>query len=228
MTMLTLLIMSGGRKIEVKYDSSCKIRDFILDITLKFMGKATVSSEEYIVKFGDKLLNTEELLDKKLEEIELEDEDCITLLRKCSISAGGYGIDMADISNKSGLVQNYYSKNAAKWNEITKGLNVSGICQNQNCEAYNKEVDCKIGMKTINLVENADEIRCPMCNREIEPTTCTFCECEYRMEGKKKENGQTKYVRTYWKRVEKDYEYYEPSKSGIVRWLMLIIETRPL
>ena len=229
MTLLTLLIHWRERNIEVQYDSSCKIRDFISDITLKYTGKATVRKEEYIVKCNEIILNNEGTLDKKLEDIELDDYDIIELIRSYEMNAGGsYGIDMADMSNESGLVQCNYSKNAAKWNKITKGLNVSGICQNQYCEAYNKEIDCKIGMKRFNLVENADEIRCPMCNREIEPITCTFCKCEKKMERKKKENGETKNVRTDWKRVEKDYEYYEPSKSGIVRWLMLIIETRPL
>ena len=67
-----------------------------------------------------------------------------------------------------------------------------------------------------------------MCSNEIEPTTCVFCKCKYKLEGKKKINGQTSYVRTDWKRVEKDYEYYDPNKSGIVTWLMLIIETQSL
>ena len=62
-----------------------------------------------------------------------------------------------------------------------------------------------------------------MCQKEIEPMTCTFCECQYKIEGKKKIKGETIQVNTPWKRVEKDYEYYDPDKSGIVRWLKLII-----
>ena len=137
---------------------------------------------------------------------------------------------MADISNEKGLVQKNYGKNANKWNKIRKGLNVSAICKNESCEAFNKEVDCMIGMGEFDLVRNADEIKCPMCSKEIEgdPTTCVFCECEYQIEGKKKIKGETTYVNTPWKRVEKDYEYYDPDKSGVVNWLMLIIKTRPL
>jgi len=41
-------------------------------------------------------------------------------------------------------------------------------------------------------------------------------------------NGKTEKVKSDWKRVEKDYEYYDPNKSGIVNWLMLIIETKKL
>ena len=87
---------------------------------------------------------------------------------------------------KKDWLKGNYSKNAKKWNYITKGLNVSGKCQNSSCEAYDEEVDCKIGMGSFDLVRDAGQIKCPMCHEEIEPITCTFCECQYRLIGKKK------------------------------------------
>jgi hypothetical protein len=135
---------------------------------------------------------------------------------------------MADISNKKGLVEGYYNNAAPDWRTVIKGLNVSGKCQNNNCRACGKNVDCKIGFGTFDLVRDCDQVRCPICNKEMEPITCIFAECQYKMDGKKKINGETVPVKTSWKRVEKDYEYYDPQKSGIVRWLMLIIETKPL
>ena len=140
----------------------------------------------------------------------------------------GAGIPMADISNKEGLVQGNFSKNAKEWHKITHGLNVSGICNNSHCKAYEMEVDCQIGFGTFDLVRDADRIKCPICKEEIEPTTCCFSRCQYKFEGKKKVNGKTEKVKSDWKRVEKDYEYYDPNKSGIVNWLMLIIETKKL
>ena len=143
---------------------------------------------------------------------------------------GGYasGISMADISNEKGLVKGNFGENAKKWNLIVTGLNVRGICNNFGCEAYKQLVDCQIGLGTFDLVRDADRIKCPMCNEEIEPTTCYFSRCQYKFEGKKKLNGKTEYVKSDWKRVEKDYEYYDPEKSGNVNWLMLIIETKQL
>ena len=139
-----------------------------------------------------------------------------------------FGISMADISNEKGLVEKNYSKNAPKWNKIIEGLNVSGICENERCVAYKKEVDCKIGFGVFDLVRDSDRIKCPMCQNEMNPTTCVFCECQYKMEGKKKVNGKTEYVKTNWKKVEKDYEYYDAKGSGIVQWTMLVIETKSL
>ena len=155
----------------------------------------------------------------------VEDKDIIEAHPPAS---GGAGVLMADISNKRGLVEGKFSKNANDWNIITTGLNVSGICNNDKCRAYKKLVDCKIGLGTFDLVRDADRIKCPICKEEMEPTTCCFSKCQYKFEGKKKINGKTEFVKSEWKKVEKDYEYYDPVKSGTVKWLMLVIETKRL
>ena len=158
-------------------------------------------------------------------DIGIEDKDIIFA---CSRSMGGGGVNMADISNKRGLVEGNFSKNAPEWNIITTGLNVTGICKNDQCRACNNKVDCRIGLGTFDLVRDADRIKCPICKEEMEPLTCCFSKCQYKFEGKKKSNRKTEYVKSEWKRVEKDYEYYDPIKSGTVNWLMLIIETKSL
>ena len=143
---------------------------------------------------------------------------------------GGYGIEFADITNKEGLEKRNFGKNAKKWNKITKGLNIEGICKS-NCEAQNEKVDCPIGMGDFNFLENIDEIKCPMCGSVIEPLTCSFCECQYQIEGKISETGEVKDVKqtkTEWIRVEKDYDYYNPLKTGKVNWYKLIIHTKDL
>ena len=155
----------------------------------------------------------------------VEDKDIIEAHPPAS---GGAGVLMADISNKRGLVEGKFSKNANDWNIITTGLNVSGICNNDKCRAYKKNVDCQIGLGTFDLVRDADRIKCPICKEEMEPTTCCFSKCQYKFEGKKKINGKTEFVKSEWKKVEKDYEYYDPVKSGTVKWLMLVIETKRL
>ena len=196
----------------------------------------TISKVKDVIKKKQKIKGNIELCfngdiledNDTLEYYEILPYSTLIYLGEYLAGGGDFGLNMADISNEKGLVKKNYSKDAPKWNISVKGLNVSGICKNKDCEAYNKEVDCKIGLKIFDLVRDADEIKCPICSKEIEPTTCVFCECEYKLKGKKKINGETSKVDTDWKRVEKDYEYYDPKKSGIVTWLMLVIETRPL
>ena len=89
MTNIILFICYRGRKKEVSYDSSTKIRDFILDITLKFMGQPMIDSYNYIVKCNDILLNEGKCLDQTLEEIGIEDDDLIYLIKTEDINCGG-------------------------------------------------------------------------------------------------------------------------------------------
>ena len=201
-------------------------------ITIYVSLNETIASakEKYRNKVGGLVgqwrLNGKIIFDNQtISEIGYEEDDIINAFDR---SLGGGGIPMADISNKKGIVQGNFSKNAKEWHIITDGLNVSGICNNSHCKAYEMEVDCQIGFGTFDLVRDADRIKCPICNEEIEPTTCCFSRCQYKFEGKKKVNGKTEKVKSDWKRVEKDYEYYDPNKSGIVNWLMLIIETKKL
>jgi hypothetical protein len=147
-----------------------------------------------------------------------------------SYAGDPFGVVMADISNEIGLVRGNYNNQAPDWRAATEGLNVKGKCQNSNCRAYGESVVCQIGFGIFDLVGDCDQVRCPMCNKEIDPITCIFAECQYKIEGKKKANGETQSVNKPWKSVETDYEYYDPDpqKSGTVRWLKLIIETKPL
>ena len=138
---------------------------------------------------------------------------------------------MANIANKEGLEKRNFGKNAKKWNRIKKGLNFEGVCNNSNCEAYNYKVDCPIGLGDFNLLENICKIKCPMCSKYIELETCSFCKCQYQIEGTLSLSGEAKDIeetKTEWIRVEKDYDYYNPIKSGKVRWYKLVIHTKDL
>lgn len=150
-----------------------------------------------------------------------------------SIIGGGppFGLTMTNIANKEGLEKRNFGKNAKKWNIITKGLNIEGECTNSNCEAYNHKVDCQIGLGDFNLLDNILKIKCPMCSHNIEIGTCSFVECQYQIEGILSLSGKTKDLKpieTEWIRVEKDYDYYDPIKSGTVTWLKLVIHTKDL
>jgi len=214
------LLISNREEIEIEVEKNDTIRKLVekikqkIDIPINFL---TISGLD---------VSKSEYDNKTIEDFDLDDGDNILI---SDLYNGGFlGIDMADISNKNGLIRKNFASQAPKWNTIRKGLNISGICKNNSCEAYDQEVDCKIGMGKFDLVGDADEIKCPICFNEINPTTCVFCECKYKFEGKKKINGKTEKVSSDWNRVEKDYEYFDPGKSGIVTWLRLIIETKPL
>lgn len=142
-----------------------------------------------------------------------------------------FGLDMANIANKKGLEKCNFDKNANEWNKIIKGLNIEGECNNSNCKAHNLKVDCQIGLGDFNLLDNIFKIKCPICSVIITPGTCSFSECQYQIEGILSLSGEikdAKEISTEWIRVEKDYDYYDPIKSGKVRWFKLVIHTKDL
>ena len=112
--------------------------------------------------------------------------------------------------------------------EYQIGLNVGGICENSDCKSHNQEVFCKIGLNNIDLVRDCDEIKCPICLKEMEPLICKFYRCHYKITGKKKVNGKTTKVNIDWKKVENDLDSFDQSENGKANWLILMIETKPL
>ena len=111
MAIISFFIFFRGRKYEVSYDSSTKIEDFILDITLKYIGHSTVDFSKCIVKFCGELLNNKENLNKSLDDMDIEDDDCITLIEAQDIWAGGSWYDKEINIKFIKLSNNYINKN---------------------------------------------------------------------------------------------------------------------
>lgn len=205
----------------------------------------TVRKIKEIIKEKDNISNIDKILllyrckllknDELLKDLKIHPNTPLKYTMEESIIGGGgyptFGLNMANIANKKGLEKRNFCKNANEWNTITKGLNIEGECNNSNCIAYNHKVDCKIGLGDFNLLENICKIKCPMCSVIIEPGTCSFNKCQYQIEGTLSLTGEikdTKEISTEWIRVEKDYDYYDPIKSGKVRWFKLVIHTKDL
>ena len=71
---------------------------------------------------------------------------------------------------------------------ISKGLNLYGLCKNEGCIAYKKEVICMMKGVTefdFNNVDQAETVKCPKCNKKIESRNCGFYECKYSFHAEK-------------------------------------------
>ena len=204
-----------------KTDTVQKIKETIQE-------KGNIPIDEIVLIHKSKILKNDEIL----KDLKIKNNSNLNCHRSNCVIGGGsrFGLDMANIANKEGLEKRNFGKNAKKWNIITKGLNIEGVCNNSNCEAYNYKVDCPLGLGDFNLLENIRKIKCPMCSKFFELETCSFCKCQYQIEGLSL-SGETKDIeetKTEWIRVEKDYDYYDPIKSGKVRWFKLVIHTKDL
>ena len=146
------------------------------------------------------------------------------------LRGAGLPIDFIDVEN-SKVQKLKFSKSTPEWRYVTKGLNLFGICQNNSCKAFKKEVIFNRQRKGIinekfNLQENIENIICPICEGIVIPKTCGFWKCEYQFIGDKIEGGKKVHVDTKCKETNgDDFEYFNPYENPNALWTDLTICT---
>ena len=133
----------------------------------------------------------------------------------------------ADIS-KQQHSDNQFSKDEPIWRMSRNGLNIEGVCETANCKAYKQQVIHKVGYGIFDLISERFTVECPMCKEYIKPVTCGFTKCNYSIDGVKilPNNEEERYIQDSWKQVGELYRYYDPTKSGMIRWKTLKIITK--
>ena len=150
---------------------------------------------------------------------------------------GGPSIEFSDVS-KGKIKELKFNKSAPSWRKVKDGLNIFGICQNDVCKAYNKEVvyipkapyyEPRNNIEhEFNLNNNIENIKCPLCLSIIKVKTCGFWKCEYQFKGKKIEKGKLIYYDSNPREtIDDKFEYFDPSDNGKVTWTELIIYAIP-
>ena len=149
--------------------------------------------------------------------------------------AGGIGfLDFVDV--KTGKTKKLeFNKNAPKWRCVKKGLNIFGICENSECEAYKKEVVHIVGLGSdeeklkFDLKNEVTNIKCPICPWIIKANTCGFYKCEYQFRGKKITKGKLEDYESEPKETKSnDFEYFDPNENGKTEWYELLIYVLPI
>ena len=70
-----------------------------------------------------------------------------------------------------------------KWRTIGKGINLYGICQNNNCVAKGKQVIKHVDSKEYDVYNEGFMGICPICGKHFDLDTCSFYMCDYKCEG---------------------------------------------
>ena len=162
---------------------------------------------------------------KTLEELYIINWSSIEVKTICDCPGGGFSINFIDLS-KNIHEEHYFSKTAPDYRIVSKGINVYGICKGKKCKAYNKEVICPLKNKKIfNLLDEKENLECPICGSLIIPKTLGFFSCEYRIKGKKCENDTITPFELRDKASNKDsIRYFNPDKNGKTMITELIVE----
>jgi len=73
--------------------------------------------------------------------------------------------------------------NIPKWRTIGKGINLYGICKNDNCEAKGNQVIMHVESKKYDVYNEGFMGICPICKKHFDLDTCSFYMCNYKIEG---------------------------------------------
>ena len=73
--------------------------------------------------------------------------------------------------------------NGCGWRYVSPGINLYGICKNENCEAANKEVIQIINDNEYDLAKVRGMMQCPMCKKDCIANTVGFYKCYYNIYG---------------------------------------------
>ena len=162
---------------------------------------------------------------KTMGELDIRDWSSIEVVIVCYCPGAGFSINFTDVS-KNIHEEHYFSKTAPDYRIVSKGINVYGICKGKKCKAYNKEVICPLKNKKIfNLLDEKENLECPICGSLIIPKTLGFFSCEYRIKGKKCENDTITPFELRDKASNKDsIRYFNPDKNGKTMITELIVE----
>ena len=175
--------------LKFKYDSQdylldCNPNDSFSLIFEKFRQKAGINNSNLTFAYKIIILKPE----MKLSEIKAKNNSIIKVIENQSILGGGMPINFTDLS-KNIHEEIYFSKTAPNYRIVCKGINIEGICKSKKCEAFKKKVIVPLKNKEkFDLIEERDELECPICENLIVPKTVLFHLCKYKIKGKKIEN----------------------------------------
>jgi len=219
------------REISISFRSGCGLKSRT-DIKCLLNEKVSDIIERYREKSGDNdptkkfVFNAKDLdLSLTVAEAGLVNDSSINVYTTKCIKGAGFSMMFTDLS-KNRTKEIGFSKNAPSYREVTKGINIIGICNFKKCKAYKKEVVVNIKKKKLDLIKERDELLCPECEATIIPKTVGFHLCKFVIYGKKVENRQEEDFRNEEDEAKnKDsLKYFDPELNGEVMVTELIFE----
>eukprot|EP00770_Monocercomonoides_exilis_P005603 MONOS_5575.1-p1 / transcript=MONOS_5575.1 / gene=MONOS_5575 / organism=Monocercomonoides_exilis_PA203 / gene_product=ubiquitin domain containing protein / transcript_product=ubiquitin domain containing protein / location=Mono_scaffold00164:25146-27612(+) / protein_length=563 / sequence_SO=supercontig / SO=protein_coding / is_pseudo=false len=128
-----------------------------------------------------------------------------------------------DVTKTDALVESSFSNTAPPWRIVGSGINIEGICENEGCPAFKKQVICRWGMKTFDLY--GSKPFCPCCLKQIVPLKPGFYDCRWRISSVKEDGTR---MQMPWKEAGNEkYTTYDEKEAGTAKFLLLQIEALP-
>lgn len=171
------------KNFELEVESSIKV----YELKKKIENKLGISIPihlmlKHVQKRNSISLNDENLT---LDESHIKNGDEI-IICKPDFNRGGGPDEFANLSKefiRKDEVLSSDSKNVPDWRIVGPGINLYGICEQENCVANGKQVIMHVYSNEFDVIKESFMGICPMCHKHFDLDTCSFFMCDYKTEG---------------------------------------------
>ena len=224
MSMICFNVYDNGEIINVEYNSSKSVKEFILDFT-ENNNFTTFDPNIYAFKSDGMIINSPTFLNKKLCEV-IKENQKVYLVR---IARGGGGeLSTVNISkNKTKEIQ--HTPNDIWYKYKNNGLNILSKCTNKNCIAYNDDICINIGyVQNWDIFTNLDEINCPCCGNKVKPLNFAFKHCSYLIQYNIKINGDYEGRTNKGTTISDKFVIFDIKESGNADYYKLVFNVEKI
>lgn len=121
-----------------------------------------------------------------------------------------------------------FSNEAPDYRLIRPGLNLSGICISNECEAFGKVVWIQKGMGTFNICEEAHLSLCPKCKKTADKVSnLGFFDCIYSFTGLKIQPKQERITQNDLVADNKAFTTFKQTGGELGHFASLTVTTKP-
>lgn len=160
--------------------------------TIKYPIKGT-SKLELMKKIESTGISLPKKIQLMINERELKENEGIykfsendTLKIRESINLEGFAFKMEEIKEEKFIKETVTEDDKIPyWLTVYPGLNLLGICPNEKCEAYMKDVIYHVNKNKYDLCENGGIMLCPVCKNQFQLKNVCLYHCYYNYYGSK-------------------------------------------
>jgi len=226
MSIINFNVFDNYKNINVSYDASITIRDFILDYLAKNWDNVSLDTNEFVFKIGAKVLNSR--LNVKLGDI-IRKDSTVKVHRKMDLHYSGGGIETVDVS-KNRTKEVSPGKGGPSYRYASNGLNIRATCKNSSCIAYNEVVYIQIGyVQNWKLFDHLeDKVLCPSCKEMVKPENYYFKKCFYKIDFIKDSDGKMEKGSISGSASSDNFKTFDEGESGKAIFAKLVFNVTKL
>jgi hypothetical protein len=149
------------------------------------------------------------------------------------LRGGGTGGAFVNLENEQGLARHEWDDEAPAWRVCDKGTCIEGVCESEDCAAFDEMVIVNKGYGMVDLIRDVAKFKCPMCHTAVIPKTVGFNNCNWRWAGLKADEGSAPVESKQVSKATDAYTRFDPSDeakggSGMADWRALRIFSEEL